>query len=108
MVPSRAKQNSSIEDAVEIKNYTSELTVTGESILIEEPLSTLLKLGDGEVIASAVLRGATRIAPFTDLILRHNDIIMVEGPSTAIGCQPGVVARWPLSQGTGSGLHARR
>ena len=84
LVPSRTKQNSSIEDAVEIKNYTSELTITEESVLIEGPLSTLLKLGDGEVIASAVLRGATRMAPFPDLTLRHNDIILLQGPSTAI------------------------
>jgi di/tricarboxylate transporter len=84
LVPSRTKQNSSIEDAVEIKNYTSELAISEESVLIDEPLSTLLKLGDGEVIASAVLRGATRMAPFPDLTLRQNDIILLEGPSMAI------------------------
>jgi di/tricarboxylate transporter len=84
LVPSRTKQNSSIEDAVEIDNYTSEVAIAEESVLAGEPLSALLKLGDGEVIASAVLRGATRMAPFPDLTLRQDDIILLEGPSTAI------------------------
>ncbi|WP_320194668.1 SLC13 family permease [Agrobacterium rosae] len=84
LVPSRNKQKSSIEEAVEIKNYSSEVTIPEHSMLISEPLSTLLKLGDGEVVASAVLRGSTRMAPFPDLTLRHNDIVLLEGSSSAI------------------------
>lgn len=84
LVPSRTKSNNSIEDAVEIKNYTSEVAITEGSILIEQPLSSLLKMGDGEVIANAVLRGATRMAPFPDLKLRLNDSVLLEGPSAAI------------------------
>lgn len=84
LVPIRTRQNSSIEDAIEIKNYTSEVAIAEGSILREEPLSALLKLGDGEVIATAVLRGATRMAPFPDLRLRENDIVLLEGPSAAI------------------------
>ncbi|OWV72698.1 permease [Rhizobium sp. R339] len=84
LVPSRTRQNSSIEDAIEIKNYASEVTIPEGSILREEPLSALLKIGDGEVIATAVLRGATRMAPFPDLRLRENDIVLLEGPSAAI------------------------
>lgn len=84
LVPNRTRQNSSIEDAIEIKNYTSEVAIAEGSILREEPLSALLKLGDGEIIATAVLRGATRMAPFPDLRLRENDIVLLEGPSAAI------------------------
>ncbi|MBB3350806.1 di/tricarboxylate transporter [Rhizobium sp. BK049] len=84
LVPSRTKQNSSIEDAIEIKNYTSEVAITDQSTLVEQALSDLLKLGDGEVIATAVLRGGTRMAAFPDLTLRTEDIIMLEGPSAAM------------------------
>lgn len=84
LVPNRTRQNSSIEDAIEIKNYTSEVAIAEGSVLREEPLSALLKLGDGEIIATAVLRGATRMAPFPDLRLRENDIVLLEGPSAAI------------------------
>lgn len=84
LVPSRTKSNNSIEDAVEIKNYTSEVAINEGSILIDQPLSGLLKMGDGEVIANAVLRGATRMAPFPDLKLRMNDSVLLEGPSAAI------------------------
>lgn len=84
LVPSRTKSNNSIEDAVEIKNYTSEVAINEGSVLIDQPLSALLRMGDGEVIANAVLRGATRMAPFPDLKLRQNDSVLLEGPSAAI------------------------
>jgi di/tricarboxylate transporter len=84
LVPSRTKQNSSIEDAVQIKNYTSEVALTAESVLLDRALSDLLKPADGEVIATAVLRRATRMAPFPDLLLRFGDVVLLEGPSSAI------------------------
>jgi di/tricarboxylate transporter len=84
LVPSRTRQNSSIEEAVEIKNYTSELSVTAESSVLEKPISDLLKLGDGEIIATAVLRGTARMSPFPDLHLREGDVILLEGPSQAL------------------------
>ena len=84
LVPSRTKQNKSIEDAVEIANYTSEALVSSQSSMVEKPLSELLKLGDGGVIATAVLRGATRMSPFPDLVLRENDSVILEGSSSAI------------------------
>ncbi|MBB4576979.1 SLC13 family permease [Rhizobium lentis] len=84
LVPSRTKQDHAIEDVVEIKNYTSEVALTDQSTLLERALNDLVKLGDGEVIATAVLRGGTRMAPFPDLTLRCDDIVMLEGPSAAI------------------------
>ncbi|WP_105385997.1 SLC13 family permease [Neorhizobium alkalisoli] len=84
LVPSRTKQNSSIEEAIEIKNYTSEVSVTGQSTVLEKSIGDLLKLGDGEAIATAVLRGTTRMSPFPDLALREGDIVLLEGPSTAL------------------------
>ncbi|MBB3387890.1 di/tricarboxylate transporter [Rhizobium sp. BK275] len=84
LVPSRTKQGSSIEEAVEIKNYTSEALVTAESAVLEKPISVLVKPGDGEAIATAILRGATRMSPFPDLTLRENDIVLLEGPPAAL------------------------
>ncbi len=84
LVPSRTKQNSSIEEAVEIKNYTSEVSITAQSPLLGKPIGDLLKLGDGEVIATAVLRGTARMSPFPDLTLRDGDIVLLEGPSAAL------------------------
>ncbi len=54
LVPERQKQTNSIEDAVEISNYASEATVTGQSTMMGKPLAELLRLGDGEVVATAV------------------------------------------------------
>ncbi len=84
LVPARTKQNSSIEDAVEIANYTSEATIPAQSSVIGKPLSELLKFGDTEVIATAVLRGTTRMSPFPDLELHENDSVILEGSSAAI------------------------
>lgn len=84
LVPSRTRQNTSLEEAVEIANYASEATVSSQSNVIGRPLAELLKKGDGEVLATAVLRGATRMSPFPDLNLRENDTIILEGRSAAI------------------------
>jgi di/tricarboxylate transporter len=84
LVPSRTKQGGSIEEAVEITNYTSEVEVTADSVVLEQPISELLKLGDREAIATAVVRGTARIAPLPDLKLREGDVVMLEGPSGAL------------------------
>lgn len=84
LVPSRTKQNNSMEEAIEIKNYMSEVAVTEQSVVKEKPVGDLLKLGDGEVIATAVLRGSARMSPFPDLILREGDVVLLEGPSPAL------------------------
>ncbi|MEN3147719.1 SLC13 family permease [Neorhizobium sp. IRAMC:178] len=84
LVPNRTKENSSIEEAVEITNYTSEVSVTTGSTLLEKPLSELLRHADGEVLATAVLRGTARMSPFPDLTLREGDVVMLEGPSKAL------------------------
>ncbi|MBP2462298.1 MULTISPECIES: SLC13 family permease [unclassified Rhizobium] len=84
LVPSRTKQNDSLEEAVEITNYTSEVIITPLSTVLEKTVAELLKIGDGEVIANAVLRGPSRMAPFPDLILRENDVVLLEGPSKAL------------------------
>lgn len=84
LVPERRKQSSTIEEAVEISNYASEATVTGVSTVMGRPLSELLKLGENEIVATAVLRGATRMSPFPDLILREDDSIVLEGRSAVL------------------------
>jgi di/tricarboxylate transporter len=84
LVPERRKQTSTIEEAVEISNYASEATVTGVSTVMGRPLSELLKLGENEIVATAVLRGATRMSPFPDLILREDDSIVLEGRSAVL------------------------
>lgn len=84
LVPSRTKQTNSLEEAVEIKNFTSEATITDTSPLLDKPLSELLKLGDAEVIATALLRGTARMSPFPDLVLRMGDTVLLEGSSKAL------------------------
>lgn len=84
LVPSRTKESGSIEDAVEIADYTSEAVVSAQSNVIGKRLGELLKFGDSEVIANAVLRGTTRMSPFPDLTLKQGDSIILEGSSAAI------------------------
>jgi di/tricarboxylate transporter len=84
LVPERRKQVSSIEEATEISNYASEATVTAQSVVAGRPLSELLKFGEGEIVATAVLRGATRMSPFPDLTLREDDSVVLEGRSAVL------------------------
>lgn len=84
LVPERKNQNPSLAEAVEITNYASEATVTEESGMVGKSLGDLLKFGDGEVIATTVLRGHSRMSPFPDLKLRNGDAVLLEGTPGAL------------------------
>src|SRR5690606_8899562 len=64
--------------------YTSEAVVSAQSNVVGKSLGELLKFGDSEVIATAVLRGTTRMSPFPDLTLKQGDSVILEGSSAAI------------------------
>jgi len=79
LVPERNKQNAALHEAVEITDYASEATLTDTSAAIGKPLSDLLRFGDGDVVATTVLRGHTRMPPFPDLSLKAGDTLLLAG-----------------------------
>lgn len=84
LVPERTNQNFSLDDAVEIPNYASEATIAKGSSVLGKSLAYLLNIGDGDVTVTAIIRGGKPVAPLPDLILERDDILLLEGGSSAL------------------------
>ncbi|KAA3501398.1 SLC13 family permease [Rhizobium rhizogenes] len=79
LLPVRNRQQASVEDALDQAAYTAEATLPADSTFADRPLRELLKQADGDVIASTILRGPRRIAPFPDVKLKAGDTVLLEG-----------------------------
>lgn len=84
LVPRRENQNPSLQEALEGSSFATEAHIPAQSPFVQKPLHQLLKITEGEVTASAVLRGETRLSPFPDILLHADDILLLEGPSEAL------------------------
>lgn len=84
LVPERENENPSLEEALGLKTYFSEATVVDESGFDGKKLRDILQLGDGEVVATAILRGHSRLSPFPDVTLKLGDTILLEGGPEAL------------------------
>ncbi len=85
LVPARAKEGGSINEAIDIKNYMTEALVVAESSVVGKSVADLVKLGGGEAVVSSIIRArGLRITPFPDAILREGDIVLIEGDPAAL------------------------
>jgi di/tricarboxylate transporter len=84
LVPRRENQNPSLQEALEASSFATEAHLPPQSPFVLKTLNQLLKTAQGEVTASAVLRGQTRLSPFPDILLHAEDIVLLEGPSDAL------------------------
>lgn len=81
LVPKRENQTPSLQEALESSTFSTEATVGKQSPFLGKSLNQLLAIAPGEVIATAILRGHTRISPFPDIVLKENDAVLLEGTS---------------------------
>jgi di/tricarboxylate transporter len=84
LVPERRNENPSLEEALDFKAYFSEATVVEGSAIEGKQLSDLLQLADGDAVATAILRGHTRLSPFPDIALKSGDTVLLEGSPEAL------------------------
>ncbi|WP_337267296.1 SLC13 family permease [Oryzifoliimicrobium ureilyticus] len=84
LVPERKNENPSLEEALDVKTYFSEATVTDVSLVIGKKLHELLSLGEGDAVATAILRGPRRMSPLPDAELRVGDTVLLEGSPKAL------------------------
>lgn len=84
LVPERRNENPSLEEALDFKAYFSEATVVEGSAIEGKQLSDLLQLADGDAVATAILRGHTRLSPFPDIELKSGDTVLLEGSPEAL------------------------
>jgi di/tricarboxylate transporter len=84
LVPVRANQTPSIEEALEKAAYSSDATVDEKSKAIGKSLNEVLKPGEGDLVATAVIRAEKRMAPLPDIKLRAGDTILFQGTPGAL------------------------
>ncbi len=84
LVPRRENQNPSLQEALEASSFATEAMITRQSPFVGKTLHHLLQTSHGEVTASAILRGQTRLSPFPDVLLHEEDTLLLEGPSEAL------------------------
>lgn len=85
ILPQRTRQDTSLHEALDIKNYVAEATVAENSTVVGKPLADLLKIGAGDVVITSILRsGGSRVTPFPDAVLRTGDVLLMEGDHQAL------------------------
>jgi len=85
LLPTRERKDSSLQEAIVIKNYVAEARVAKESTVVNKTLGDLLKISAGDVAITNVLRAdGLRIAPLPDAVLRDGDILLMEGEHEAL------------------------
>ena len=84
LVPNRTPQTGALNETLENETYSTEAIIGHQSPMKGRELREVLSLGDGEVIATGVLRGLARRAPFPDLRLDTGDMLLLEGPPAAL------------------------
>ena len=86
LLPERRREGLAVAEVVEIKNYTTEATVTETSALIDKTVSDLQKLGGGRVMVTAIVGPdkKQRRVPFPDATLKLGDRLLMEGEPDAL------------------------
>ena len=85
LLPERESGEADLEEAIEIKNYTTEARVTKESPFVDKTVKELEALAEGEAMITAIV-GASgrRRTPFPDALLAVSDVLMIEGDPQAL------------------------
>ncbi|WEX11859.1 SLC13 family permease [Chelativorans sp. AA-79] len=85
LLPHRERKDTSLQQAIVIKNYVAEARVAKDSTVMNRTLGDLLKISAGDVAITNVLRAdGVRIAPLPDATLREGDILLMEGEHEAL------------------------
>lgn len=85
LLPKGRKGAASMEEALDIKDYTTEALVTAETTLLGSSIADIHRLADNEVKVTTVIRGEDRrSSPLPDMRLRENDTLVLEGEPAAL------------------------
>ncbi|WHO75946.1 SLC13 family permease [Rhizobium sp. BT03] len=85
LLPERSRLESSMDEAVAIKNYTTEAKVTTPSQAIGRSISWLQKPAGGDAMVTAIIGGGgQRRTPLPDTVIRDGDLLIIEGEQSAL------------------------
>lgn len=74
-----------MEKALNIKDYMTEARITGNSQVVGKSIRHLSALLDDEVMVTGLVRNQVeRLLPLPDLVLQHDDIVLLEGDPEAL------------------------
>jgi di/tricarboxylate transporter len=85
LLPVREKLGGSLNEAINIKNYLTEARIVSDSTVLGKTIADLIKLSGGDAIVTSILRNRTmRMTPLPDVVLKVNDILLLEGDPEAL------------------------
>ncbi|CAK11942.1 MULTISPECIES: SLC13 family permease [Rhizobium] len=85
LLPERSRVETSMDEAVAIKNYTTEAKVTTPSGAIGRSVSWLQKPAGGDAMVTAIIGGnGQRRTPLPDTVLKDGDLLIIEGEQSAL------------------------
>lgn len=85
LLPERRKAETTLDEAIDIKNYTTEARITDTSAIVDKTVSRLHKLGGGRAMVTGIIDDSgRRRAPLPDAKLRAGDILLMEGEPDAL------------------------
>ncbi len=85
LLPSGRKASGTTDVAFNISDYTTEVRLVSDSIIVGKPASDFEALSDGAVVIVALIRdGRRRLRPSRSTTLREGDIMLVEGEPQAL------------------------
>ncbi|RWH82916.1 MAG: SLC13 family permease [Mesorhizobium sp.] len=85
LLPVREKLGGSVNEAINIKNYLTEARIVRDSTVLGKTVADLMKLSGGDAVVTSILRNRTmRMTPLPDVVLKINDILLLEGDPGAL------------------------
>jgi di/tricarboxylate transporter len=85
LLPERRREEASMDEALAIKNYTTEARVVSPSPAIGMSVSGLQKPASGEAMITAIINPAgQKRTPLPDSIIRDGDLLIIEGEQSAL------------------------
>jgi di/tricarboxylate transporter len=85
LLPERAREKTSMVEAVKIKNYTTEAKVAANSPAVCQSISWLQKPASGDAMVTTII-GDTGLkrTPLPDTVLKAGDLLILEGEHDAL------------------------
>lgn len=85
LLPERAQAKGSLDQAVTIKNYTTEVRVPADSPSVGETVGSIQRLGGGQAMITGIvaLNGKRRL-PLPDSVVQAGEVLIVEGEPDAL------------------------
>lgn len=84
LLPERKGLSGTMEEALDIDNYTTEAEVTSESAVLGKTIADLNRLSEGRAMVRAIVRGTQRSTPLPDAVLNRGDVLVIEGDQQAL------------------------